>query len=120
VASAGDVQSAARSLVGRTDTVLVGPDATVTSGVAAVGAVALSNKIPLYLTSGDATTTGVLATLGPSYPGLGAEAADVAATVVGGAKPADTPFGRPGALEWGVNKSTLSTLGVTLPAAATG
>jgi putative ABC transport system substrate-binding protein len=119
VASAGDVQSAARSLVGRTDTILVGPDAAVASGVAAVGAVALSNKIPLYLTSGDATTRGVLATLGPSYADLGAASADLAVKVVDGAKPAATPFGRPGALEWGVNRSTLGALGVTLPPAAT-
>ncbi|MBL7499018.1 ABC transporter substrate-binding protein [Frankia nepalensis] len=120
VAGAGDVQSAARSLVGRTDTILVGPDAAVASGVAAVGAVALSNKIPLYLTSGDAATTGVLATLGPSYADLGVASAGVAAKIIEGAIPADTPFGRPGALEWGVNRDTLSALGVTLPAAATG
>jgi putative ABC transport system substrate-binding protein len=120
VASAGDVQSAARSLVGRADTILVGPDAAVVSGVAAVGAVALADKIPLYLTSGDATTTGVLATLGPSYAALGAAGGDVAAKVAGGAKPADTPFGRPGALEWGVNDATVSALGVTLPPSAVG
>jgi putative ABC transport system substrate-binding protein len=120
VASAGDVQSAARSLVGRTDTILVGPDAAVASGIAAVGAVALSNKIPLYLTSGDATMSGVLATLGPSYANLGAQGADVAVKILGGAQPAATPFGRPGALEWGVNHSTLGALKVTLPSAAMG
>ncbi|MDT3443854.1 MULTISPECIES: ABC transporter substrate-binding protein [unclassified Pseudofrankia] len=120
VASAGDVQSAARSLVGRTDTILVGPDAAVASGIAAVGAVALSNKIPLYLTSGDATTSGVLATLGPSYADLGSQGADVAVKVLDGAQPAATPFGRPGALEWDVNHSTLGALGVTMPSAAMG
>jgi putative ABC transport system substrate-binding protein len=120
VAGTGDVQSAARSLVGRTDTILVGPDAAVASGVAAVGAVALSNRIPLYLTSGDATTSGVLATLGPSYADLGSQGGDVAVKVLQGAQPADTPFGRPGALEWGVNHATLSALGVTVPAAAMG
>lgn len=120
VASAGDVQSAARSLVGRTDTILVGPDAAVASGIAAVGAVALSNKIPLYLTSGDATTSGVLATLGPSYANLGSQGADVAVKVLDGAQPAVTPFGRPGALEWDVNHSTLGVLGVTMPSAAMG
>jgi putative ABC transport system substrate-binding protein len=118
VAGAGDVQSAARSLIGRTDTILIGPDAAVVSGVAAVGAVARSNKIPLYLTSGDASTIGVLATLGPSYADLGAASGDVAAKVVDGAKPADTPFGRPGALEWGVNHTTLTALGVSLPPTA--
>lgn len=118
VASSADVQSAARSLVGRSDTILIGPDAAVSSGVAAVGAVAASNSIPLYLTAGDATTSGVLATLGPSYPELGAAAADVAAKVVDGAKPADTPFGLPGTLQWSVNKVTLKSLHVTLPAAA--
>jgi putative tryptophan/tyrosine transport system substrate-binding protein len=118
VASSADVQSAARSLVGRSDTILIGPDAAVASGVAAVGAVASSNSIPLYLTAGDSTTGGVLATLGPSYPELGADAADVAAKVVGGAKPADTPFGLPGSLQWSVNRVTMKSLHITLPAAA--
>jgi putative ABC transport system substrate-binding protein len=40
--------------------------------------------------------------------------------VLDGAQPAATPFGRPGALEWDVNHSTLGALGVTVPAAAMG
>jgi putative ABC transport system substrate-binding protein len=118
VASAGDVQSAARSLVGRVDTILVGPDAAVASGVAALGTVAFDNRIPLYLTSGDASVHGVLATLGPDYPGLGTSAAKIGAQVLAGKKPATIPFGRPGDLQWDVNHATVSQVRVTLPASA--
>ncbi|SNQ45498.1 conserved exported hypothetical protein [Frankia canadensis] len=118
IAGSADVQSAARSLVGRTDTMLIGPDAAVATGTAAVGAVAATNSIPLYLTSGVATTRGVLATLGPSYAELGSAAGDLAAKVVAGAKPETTPFGRPGRLIWEVNPETLTALHLTLPATA--
>lgn len=119
VATGGDVQSASRALVGRVDSILIGPDATVSSSIATVGAVALGDKLPLYMTSGDASVGGVLATLGPDYTQLGADAATLAGKIVDGANPAVTPFGRPGALQWDVNQTTLDQLGVTLPVGAT-
>lgn len=120
VASSSDVQSAARSLIGRVDTILIGPDQAVATGMPAVGTVAYDNRIPLYITSGDASVHGVLATLGPDYSELGVDAGEVAAKVLRGADPATTPFGLPGELEWDVNEDTLAHLGITLPPAASG
>lgn len=115
VAGTGDVQNAARSLLGRADTILIGPDATAAAAISTIGAVALPRGIPVYLTSGDASVRGVLATLGPNYAALGAAAADLGVKVVDGTSPAVIPFGQPGALTWDVNSVTLSKLKVTLP-----
>ncbi len=115
VASSADVSAAARSLVGRVDGILIGPDGIVTGALPAVIEAASSANLPLYLTGGDVSMTGVLATLGPDYPDLGAMAAEAAAAVYEGTDPGEVPFGRPEAIEWGVNSATVEALGVTIP-----
>lgn len=116
VASSADVSAAARSLVGRVDAVLIGPDGIVIGALPAVIEAAVSDDLPLYLTGGDVSITGILATLGPNYLDLGAMAAEAAATVYKGSEPGDVPFGRPGSIEWSVNATTMAGLGVTIPA----
>lgn len=115
VATSADVSAAARSLVGRVDGILIGPDGIVIGALPAVIEAAASDNLPLYLTGGDVSMTGVLATLGPDYPELGALAAEAAAAVYEGADPGEVPFGRPEAIEWGVNADTAEALGVTIP-----
>lgn len=115
VASSRDVNSAARSLVGRTDALLIGPDATTISSLPAVASVARGNRLPLYLSAGDATTSGVLASLGPDYATIGTKTGEVAARIAGGADPATIPFARPTALAPDVNTATQKALGITLP-----
>jgi putative ABC transport system substrate-binding protein len=115
VATPADVDNAARSLIGRVDAILIGPDATVIGGTPAVAAAARRGKVPLYLVGGDASEPGVLATLGPDYPQLGALGGAVAAKVDRGTPPGEVPFARPGAIQWGVNTGTAKALGVTLP-----
>ncbi|MEV4419697.1 ABC transporter substrate-binding protein [Patulibacter sp. NPDC049589] len=120
VASSKDVNSAARSLVGRTDALLMGPDAVIYSSLPAVASVARGNRLPLYLVAGDATASGVLASLGPDYPTIGTRTGEVAAKVAAGADPGTVPFARPTALAPEVNAATAKALGVTLPAEITG
>jgi putative ABC transport system substrate-binding protein len=120
VAGAKDVPTAARSLSGRADAILIGPDTAANTALAAISAAAKSAKVPLYLVAGDAATTGVLATLGPDYPSIGRQTADVAAKVLKGASPAQTPFSRPVALAPEVNAATAKALGVTFPTDAAG
>lgn len=116
VASSADVSAAARSLVGRVDAVLIGPDGIVLGALPAVVEAAASDDLPLYLTGGDVSLTGILATLGPNYLELGAMAAEAATAVYKGSEPGAVPFGRPGSIEWGVNAATMEGLGVTIPA----
>lgn len=110
---------AAQSLQGRAQAVLIGPDADAIAGLPAIAQAAIQAKQQLYLTSGDATTPGVLATLGPNYPELGVQAGIVAGKVALGAKVGQIPFATPGKLIWSVNNQVASSLGVTLPAEAT-
>jgi putative ABC transport system substrate-binding protein len=115
VAGAKDVPTAARSLAGRVDALLIGPDTAANTALAAIASTASSQKLPLYLAAGDASTSGVLATLGPDYPTIGEQTADVAAKVLGGASPAQTPFARPQGLAPDVNPTTAKAIGVTVP-----
>jgi putative ABC transport system substrate-binding protein len=118
IGGSGDIPVAARSLVGRTDTWVLPPDTTVIAGLPGVASTALSAKVPLIVTGGDAKTAGVLASLGPDYAQLGRLAGDVAAQVVNGQSAATTAFARPNGASWVVNQQTRAALGVTLPPSA--
>jgi putative tryptophan/tyrosine transport system substrate-binding protein len=115
ISGSADVATAARGLVGRADAVLVGPDATVFAGLPAVGAALGGAGVPVYVSGGDASVDGVLATIGPDYPAVGALAADAAAQVLNGTPAAQVPFGRPAGVEFGINRATMESLGVTIP-----
>ncbi|MWA02974.1 ABC transporter substrate-binding protein [Actinomadura sp. LD22] len=115
ISGPGDVPTGIRGLVGRADTVLIGPDATVFAGQAAVGSIAATQHIPVYLCGGDADTSGILASVGPDYRAIGRLAADAASAVLGGKPAGSVPFGRPSGVGFQINKKTLGVLKVTVP-----
>ncbi|WP_312871632.1 ABC transporter substrate-binding protein [Amycolatopsis acididurans] len=115
IAGAADVPSGARGLVGRSDAILIGPDATVFAGLAAVGSTAAAARLPVYVSGGDATVPGILASIGPDYPVVGELAAASAAKVLTGTKPGEVAFGQPNGVEFEVNKTTMDSLPVTVP-----
>jgi putative ABC transport system substrate-binding protein len=116
VSGPGDVATAARSLDGRVDAILIGPDATVVGGLEAVGAAAASAGTPLYVAGGEASIDGVLASIGPDYPLVGELAAEAAATVLHGTPPGEVPFGKPTGVLLQINQATMDALDVTFPA----
>ncbi|WP_261567646.1 ABC transporter substrate-binding protein [Frankia gtarii] len=116
ISGAQDVPSAARSLTGRVDAELIGPDATVLSALPVVGSAAAGGKLPVYVVGGDATVAGILASIGPDYPTLGRLAADAAAKVLTGTPAAEVAFGQPSGVGFTVQKATMTKLGITLPA----
>lgn len=116
IAGTSEVAQASRSLVGRAEVVLVGPDASVIAGLDAVGGAMSSASIPLYTIGGDPTTGGVLASIGPDYVELGTTAGVNAAAVLQGGDVATTPFTVPDGLEIVVNGETRAALEVELPA----
>lgn len=118
IAAAADVSAAARSLEGKVDAFLIGPDAAVITALPALSEAAVDAGQGIYLVGGDPSMPGVVATLGPDYPELGRSAGAAAAEVFAGADPGDVPFGRPGSIEWGVNATTVDQLQLTLPAEA--
>lgn len=115
VSGPADVTQAARSLEGRADSILIGPDATVLAGLDAVGAAAAATKVSLYVVGGDVTTPGVLATLGANYPETGTTAGEGAAKVLLGADPGSVPFAQPKGLDVVFSKKTITSLGLTIP-----
>jgi putative ABC transport system substrate-binding protein len=115
-----DVPTAAGSLVGRVDAEVIGPDATVFSGLGAVGATAAKSSIPVYVIGGSSTVPGILASIGPDYPVLGKLAADGAVKVFDGTPAADVPFATPPGIQIAVNKASMTKLGITVPASLTG
>ncbi len=119
IASSADVSAAARSLKGKADALLIGPDAAVITAMPAVSEAAIDARQGVYLVGGDPSLPGVVATLGPDYPQLGRSAGAAAAKVYAGSDTGSVPFGRPGAIEWGVNEGTVEQLELTLPPEAT-
>lgn len=120
IASTAEVAQAARSLNGRADVVLVGPDALVAAGIDAVGAAAVGARLPLYAVGGDVKVPGIVGTLGPDYPQLGASAGVNAAKVLLGADVAATPFTTPGKVGIVLNMARAKELGITVPAPLAG
>jgi putative tryptophan/tyrosine transport system substrate-binding protein len=115
IGSSADVVTAARSLGGRVDAVLIGPDTTVISSIDAVGAFARDERLGLYGVAIEAGTPGVLAALGPDYHEVGRLAGAAAADVHAGVDPGRIPFRRPGALRPVLNTTTADRLGLDLP-----
>jgi putative ABC transport system substrate-binding protein len=116
IASTAEVAQAARSLDGRADVVLLGPDALVVAGIDAVGAAMTAARLPLYVVGGDPTLPGIVGVIGPDYPQLGASAGVNAAKVFRGADVASTPFTTPGDVTVVLNKARARELGITVPA----
>jgi|GEM_PF-1189327 len=116
ISSPADIAAASRSLNGRADILLIGPDATAYAGMDAIGASALASSTPLFVSAGEPTTPGVLASIGPSYPTLGTEAGAIAARVLLGKSAATTPFARPAGTDVVFNSSTVNALKIHIPA----
>jgi putative ABC transport system substrate-binding protein len=115
VSGPGDIATAARSLDGRVDAILLGPDATVAGGLEAVGAAAASAELPLYVAGGDTAIDGILASIGPDYPLIGELAADAAASVLEGTSPGEVPFGEPTGVLLQIDEAAMESLGITFP-----
>jgi putative ABC transport system substrate-binding protein len=114
--SSSEIESATRSLDGRVDVILTGPDAMVIEAIGAVGQVAKRSAIPVYTVAADITVEGVVASLGPDYRDVGHLAGIAAAQVHNGTPPAQVPFGRPGELVWALDREEAAQLELDIPA----
>lgn len=115
IASAGEVFVAAQSLSGRVDAIILGPDAAVIQGLPAIGGIALEDEIPLFITSGDAATPGVLMTFGVDYGELGEIAGHQAAEVLSGTPIGTIPIVGPSGVTAVGNAETAAELGIEIP-----
>lgn len=119
VGQTGEVFLAAKSLAGRVDAIVLGPDSTIIQSMSAIGGVALENKIPLIATAGD-MIPGVLMTLGVEFNQLGKASGEIAVKVLEGAPVGQIPVVGPAGVIATVNQETADALGIELPASFTG
>jgi putative ABC transport system substrate-binding protein len=116
VTNTGEVQTAARGLIGRVDAILIGADNTVVSAVATVASVAKSNKIPVVSYIAGTAAKGALLDLGVDYEFLGERAGRQACDILlHGGNPATMPFTRVEQPIQTINTETAKAIGVELP-----
>jgi putative ABC transport system substrate-binding protein len=115
VSGPNDVTAAARSLDGRVDAILVGADTAVLAATEAVGAIATSIGVPLYVIGGDVSVVGVAASIGPNYSDLGTLAGEAAREVLDGTSAGEVAFRTPQEVETVTNPETLEALGLAIP-----
>jgi putative ABC transport system substrate-binding protein len=117
VSSAGEVQQAAQSLVGRVDGFYLITDNTLAQGVQSVITIANQKKLPTVSVERSFVDQGALATAGFDYYQFGKQTGAMAADVLKGKKPADLPVQTSKDLKLVVNTKTAGEIGLTVPAA---
>ncbi len=79
-----DVQSAARSLVGKVDAIYLPTDNTVISAAEAAISIATAERIPVFAGDGDTVKRGALGTVGFSYYNIGLETGQMVVDILNG------------------------------------
>jgi putative ABC transport system substrate-binding protein len=110
-----DVQTSARSLVGKVDAIYVPTDNTVVSAFEAAVGVADEAKLPLYAADTDSVARGALAAVGFNYFDVGLQTAAVIVRVLKGEAPGTIPVVFAAGTDLQVNSKAAATIGVTLP-----
>ena len=82
VANSSEVMGAAKSLVGRSDVMLIPGDNTVISAISAIVKVANDNDIPLFAGSEASVEKGAVATYGNNYYEIGVATGSIAAKIL--------------------------------------
>ena len=82
VANSSEVMAAAKSLVGRSDVMLIPGDNTVISAISAIVKVANENDIPLFAGSEASVEKGAVATYGNNYYEIGVTTGSIAAKIL--------------------------------------
>jgi putative ABC transport system substrate-binding protein len=117
ITSTGEIQAAARGLVGRVDAILLGPDNTAISAAPTIAQIATDNGIPLVSYVSGVAVKGALMDMGVSYLFLGQKAGDQACEILTkGADPATMPFTTITDPTLTINTDVAKALGIEIPA----
>ncbi|PWC40869.1 ABC transporter substrate-binding protein [Azospirillum sp. TSO22-1] len=110
-----DVQTAARSLVGKADAIYVPLDNTVVSALEALTAVGAQAKLPVFSADTDSVARGTVASIGFDYFQVGKQTGAVVARVLKGEKPGDIPVALAKGTDLFVNPKAAAAMGVSIP-----
>ncbi|RRJ85403.1 ABC transporter substrate-binding protein [Aestuariirhabdus litorea] len=112
-----DVQTAARSLVGKVDAIYLPTDNTVISALEAIIKVAEQNRIPVITGDTDSVARGAVAAQGFNYYEVGRQTGIMVARILKGESPADMPVEGVERVELFVNPGAAQRMGITLDSA---
>jgi putative ABC transport system substrate-binding protein len=115
VTNSSGVLMAAKSLVGKVDSIYIPTDNTVVSALESVLKVAEDNKLPVVTGDTDSVKRGALASYGLNYYKLGKQTGEIVAKVLKGANPAETPVETLKDLELYINLKTANKIGLKVP-----
>lgn len=115
VTNSSGVLMAAKSLVGKVDSIYIPTDNTVVSALESVLKVAQDNKLPVITGDTDSVKRGSLASYGLNYYKLGKQTGEMVAKVIKGANPAETPVETLRDLELFINLKTANKIGLKVP-----
>ncbi|HYH17112.1 MAG TPA: ABC transporter substrate-binding protein [Azospirillum sp.] len=110
-----DVQTAARSLVGKADAIYVPLDNTVVSALEGLLAVGAQAKLPVFSADTDSVVRGTVASLGFDYRQLGRQTGEVVVRVLKGEKAGDIPVALARGTDLFINPKAAAAMGVTIP-----
>jgi len=111
-----DVQTAARSLLGKVDAIYLPTDNTVISAMEGIIKIAEQAKIPVFAGDTDSVKRGAVAALGFNYYQVGRQTGLIAAEILKGKSPKDIPVQGIEKTELFVNPDAASRMGLTLSA----
>ncbi len=111
-----DVQTAARSLIGKVDAIYLPTDNTVISALEPIIKVAERNKIPVITGDTDSVARGAIAAQGFNYYDLGRQTGVIVARILNGESPASIPVEGVERIELFINLGAAARMGVELDA----
>lgn len=115
ISNPGETTQAAQSLVGRVEAIQFPCDTTTISGVVGAVAVADDNKIPTFGCTTNSVQAGSILAGSYDYVAVGHAAGKLAAEILRGAKPAETPVVIPEIGGFEINLSAAGRLGLAVP-----
>jgi putative tryptophan/tyrosine transport system substrate-binding protein len=117
VTNSSEVATAAKSLVGKVDSIYVPTDNTIVSALEAVLQVGITHKLPIYAGDTDSVDRGAIATLGFNYKDVGKQTGKMVVRILKGEKPGSIAVETPSQLNLVINKTAAQQMGVTVPEA---
>lgn len=109
-----DVQTAARSLLGKVDVIYLPTDNTVISAMEGIIKVAQQAKIPVFAGDTDSVKRGAVAALGFNYYDVGRQTGHMVVDVLHGKMPGELPVQGVEKTELFVNPAAAESMGLTL------
>lgn len=116
VSSAENIATVTTMALNNSDAVVVNGDNMITSHLNIVRNLCVGSRKPLFVGDPDSVKKGAVATVGPSYGGIGQLAGYKAAEVLSGKDVRMIPSENPRSFDYIVNTSAARDMGVTVPA----